>query len=287
MQLFENISMAFASVRSNKMRSLLTMLGIIIGIAAVIAIVTVGNSMTGSVTDSMSGMGVSNITVTVKQKTSGDTQGTAQGVTLRRFMDETPGESDRITDAMIHDFYAAFPDKVDHFEYTVDVGQETISKYGDPTTTIKASVSGVNHDTLANKDDDSQILYGRWLDDAKDAGRMLACVSEKFVTQAIGGSPQDAIGKSFTLQGSDGTLYTYFIVKLASKEFHITDSESTGVLQRLIESNDLTLYGLSNAVTRHSQDVESYDRASELESIGYSILTMPPRQWSRINRAAA
>ena len=184
MQLFENISMAFASVRSNKMRSLLTMLGIIIGIAAVIAIVTVGNSMTGSVTDSMSGMGVSNITVTVKQKTSGDTQGTAQGVTLRRFMDETPGESDRITDAMIHDFYAAFPDKVDHFEYTVDVGQETISKYGDPTTTIKASVSGVNHDTLANKDDDSQILYGRWLDDAKDAGRMLACVSEKFVTQA-------------------------------------------------------------------------------------------------------
>ena len=212
MQLFENISMAFASVRSNKMRSLLTMLGIIIGIAAVIAIVTVGNSMTGSVTDSMSGMGVSNITVTVKQKTSGDTQGTAQGVTLRRFMDETPGESDRITDAMIRDFYAAFSDKVDHFEYTVDVGQETTSKCGDPTTTIKASVSGVNHDTLANKDDDSQILYGRWLDDAKDAGRMLACVSEKFVTQAIGGSPQDAIGKSFTLQGSDGNLYTYFIV---------------------------------------------------------------------------
>ena len=66
MQLFENISMAFASVRSNKMRSLLTMLGIIIGIAAVIAIVTVGNSMTGSVTDSMSGMGVSNITVSIK-----------------------------------------------------------------------------------------------------------------------------------------------------------------------------------------------------------------------------
>lgn len=35
--------MALTSVRSNKMRSLLTMLGIIIGIAAVIAIETVGN----------------------------------------------------------------------------------------------------------------------------------------------------------------------------------------------------------------------------------------------------
>ena len=43
------------------------------------------------------------------------------------------------------------------------------------------------------------------------------------------------------------------VVKLASKEFHITDSESTGVLQRLIESNDLTLYGLSNAVTRRGK----------------------------------
>lgn len=43
MQLFENIGMALTSVRSNKMRSLLTMLGIIIGIAAVIAIETVGN----------------------------------------------------------------------------------------------------------------------------------------------------------------------------------------------------------------------------------------------------
>ena len=59
MQLFENIGMALTSVRSNKMRSLLTMLGIIIGIAAVIAIETVGNSMTGSVMDSMSGMGAS------------------------------------------------------------------------------------------------------------------------------------------------------------------------------------------------------------------------------------
>ena len=69
--------MALTSVRSNKMRSLLTMLGIIIGIAAVIAIETVGNSMTGSVMDSMSGMGASNISVTVTQKTSSDTSGCA------------------------------------------------------------------------------------------------------------------------------------------------------------------------------------------------------------------
>ena len=77
------------------------------------------------------------------------------------------------------------------------------------------------------------------------------------------------------------------IVRLASREFHITDDESTGVLQHLIEGNDLTLYGLSNAITRHSQDIENYDRATELESIGYNILSMPQRQWNRINQMAA
>ena len=77
------------------------------------------------------------------------------------------------------------------------------------------------------------------------------------------------------------------IVKLVSKDFHITDDESSGVLQRLIEGNDLTLYGLSNAVTRHSQDVKDYDRATALVGIGYNILSMPARQWSRINQMAA
>lgn len=77
------------------------------------------------------------------------------------------------------------------------------------------------------------------------------------------------------------------VVRLASREFHITDEESAGVLQHLIEGRDLTLYGLSNAITRHSQDVESYDRATELESIGYNVLSMPARQWNRINQMAA
>jgi len=77
------------------------------------------------------------------------------------------------------------------------------------------------------------------------------------------------------------------VVKLTGASFHIIEEECEGVLQHLIEGGSMTLYGLANAVTRFSQDVESYDRASELESIGYSILTMPPRQWSRINRAAA
>lgn len=210
MQLFENISMALASVKSNKMRSALTMLGIIIGIAAVIAIETVGNSMTGSVTDSMAGMGASNISVSVVQKSANDTSGTAQGVTLRRFMDSKPSDADLITDAMMQDFLTAFPGKVDHIELTQQVGSGTVAKYGDPTTTITATVSGANAATLENLDTDSQILCGRWLDDDKDAGCKVACVSEKFVEQAIGGTAQDAIGKAVTLT-INKDLYTFYI----------------------------------------------------------------------------
>ena len=210
MQLFENISMALASVKSNKMRSALTMLGIIIGIAAVIAIETVGNSMTGSVTDSMAGMGASNISVSVVQKSASDTSGTAQGVTLRRFMDSKPSDADLITDAMMQDFLDAFSGKVDHIELTQQVGSGTVAKYGDPTTTITATVSGANAATLENLDTDSQLLYGRWLDDEKDAGRKVACVSEKFVEQAIGGTAQEAIGKAVTLT-INKDLYTFYI----------------------------------------------------------------------------
>ena len=77
------------------------------------------------------------------------------------------------------------------------------------------------------------------------------------------------------------------VVHTAGRDFGITDTEQNGVLQRLIESDDLSLYGLANAVTRHSQDVESYDRATDLEGIGFNILSMPPRQWTRINQIAA
>lgn len=51
MNLFENIKMAIDSILSNKMRSFLTMLGIIIGISSVISIVSLGvggqNTITG------------------------------------------------------------------------------------------------------------------------------------------------------------------------------------------------------------------------------------------------
>lgn len=74
------------------------------------------------------------------------------------------------------------------------------------------------------------------------------------------------------------------LVKLASSSFGILEEEGKGVLQHLIEDGDFTLYGLANAVTRFSQDVESYDRATKLEEIGYSVMTMSPLLFQKINQ---
>ena len=52
MMIYENIRLALFSLKANKMRALLTMLGIIIGIGSVIAIMTVGDSVTSTVADS-------------------------------------------------------------------------------------------------------------------------------------------------------------------------------------------------------------------------------------------
>ena len=208
--LFEYLSMAFASIKSNKMRSLLTMLGIIIGIAAVIAIETVGNSLSSSVSDSMSGTGASSITVSLTQKSSSNSGSSSGGVRLRLFKNSSPDDKDLITDTMIEEFTETFPDKINYIEKTQQVGSATIGKVNEPDTTITATVSGVNQEALQSKESDTPILAGRWLDDTRDAGRYVCVVSEKFVQQAVGGSNADALGQKITLT-INKMPYTFYI----------------------------------------------------------------------------
>lgn len=73
------------------------------------------------------------------------------------------------------------------------------------------------------------------------------------------------------------------VVELTSRQYGFTKTEETDILQHLIEGGDLSLYGLSNAVTRASQDVPDYDRATALEGAGWQIATMPHDIWQSIN----
>ena len=73
------------------------------------------------------------------------------------------------------------------------------------------------------------------------------------------------------------------VVELTGKNCGLSTSEQDSILNYLIQGGDLSLYGLANAITRSSQDVESYDRATVLEGIGWNVATMPPDQWKEIN----
>ena len=76
------------------------------------------------------------------------------------------------------------------------------------------------------------------------------------------------------------------VIELTAKEYSINDDEGRGILGHLIDGGDLSLYGLANAVTRHAQDVESYDRSTELEATGYRIMTMAPALFKRLTADA-
>lgn len=63
--ILQSMKMAWHAVVSNKLRSFLTMLGIIIGVVALIVLVSIANGATSSVTDQISSMGSSYLTVTI------------------------------------------------------------------------------------------------------------------------------------------------------------------------------------------------------------------------------
>ncbi|MFZ3070622.1 MAG: ABC transporter permease [Anaerolineaceae bacterium] len=63
MSIFENFRIAMRAIGANKLRSSLTMLGIIIGVAAVVALMSVGEGATSGITSQVEGMGTNLITV--------------------------------------------------------------------------------------------------------------------------------------------------------------------------------------------------------------------------------
>jgi hypothetical protein len=75
------------------------------------------------------------------------------------------------------------------------------------------------------------------------------------------------------------------VVEVVQKKFQLTDKERSGVLTHLIKGGDLSRYGLLNAVTRAAQDVDSYDRSTELERIGGVVLELPKHDWELIANA--
>jgi hypothetical protein len=141
-----------------------------------------------------------------------------------------------------------------------------------------------NHVGRVNASDENFLLYSDKTLVADDRAFMLKIQDtvRAAVDEAVFGRVVDMMREASGARMNTNDIPA--IVKLASKDYGLTDSEGDGVLNHLIEDHNFTLYGLANAVTRHSQDIDSYDRATVLEGVGYEMLAMDPQRWNRLNR---
>ena len=189
MMLYENMRLAFSSLKANKMRALLTMLGIIIGISSVIAIMTVGDSISSELTETLSGMGVNNIDV---------------GVSVRPEFDES-GEKLTAADVkwlsrdMILDFSKQYEDELRAVSISAQVGNGRVV---DGNLSANVTISGESLGTFVI--DKTELLRGRYFTEAETASASkVAIVSDKLVDNMFEGNLNDAIGQSISVEIGD------------------------------------------------------------------------------------
>jgi hypothetical protein len=74
-------------------------------------------------------------------------------------------------------------------------------------------------------------------------------------------------------------------VEVLGKSEQLSEGEQENVLQHLAAGGDLTRWGVLSAVTRTAEDVDSYDRATELEELGGKLLTYSDSDWRALANA--
>ncbi len=169
------LTMALRSISANKLRAVLTMLGIIIGVMALVVLVSLVSGATGTITDAVSDLGSSMITVTVS-----DDKG--QPITLdvlRDWMNSEENLGDMAayqTDTMIGKHGS---------EYS------SVTVYG--TTPAYYGIQGM------------QLSMGRWLKQTDVDNHSYVCIiNETMATDLIG--YEDCVGQTLSLNGVEYTV---------------------------------------------------------------------------------
>jgi Domain of unknown function (DUF932) len=72
------------------------------------------------------------------------------------------------------------------------------------------------------------------------------------------------------------------VLEVTARRFSLNEGEKAGIMKHLIQGGDLTRWGLANAITRAAQDVDSYDRSTELESFGGDLIELPSHDWKTL-----
>ena len=176
MNILESLSLAVKNIVSSKTRTLLTMLGIIIGVAAVIVIVGLGNGLEGYVTDSFSSMGTNTLTVMVLSRGS------------TRTME-------------VEDVYGIVAENSQYLDLCSPTASLSGSvKVGADTTS--SSVTGVSEDYFSIQG--YEVSRGRGLQYSDIATRTKVCVVGAYLDQAYFGG--NAVGQTLRVGGQSLTI---------------------------------------------------------------------------------
>ena len=183
--MLQSFKLAIKSIRSNKMRSFLTMLGIIIGVASVIILVSLVNAYMSYMTESFASLGTNQISVNMINLSSRSVS-----------VDE------------MYEFYEEHTDLFDHMTPMVSVS--TTVKHSSDTMS-STSVSGVSEDYLAIKDYD--LVQGRNIQYSDITSRQKVCVIGYYVASELYGSPEKAIDETIKIGG-----YAYRVVGVVKRQ---------------------------------------------------------------------
>ena len=240
--------MALASIMANKMRALLTMLGIIIGIGSVIAIRTVGNSVTETFSESMSSMGATNISVGVTQRKTETVRGGESGLEFRGRRDrKIPEEKDYITDEMIDEFRVEFADDIENILLSESIGSGRIT-----VGRNSALVSMIGGDEGYFNGQNLELVAGREIGDKAQKGGKAVCLISDYAAEKLLGTENydDIIG--WKLQVVSGrTFYDFTVVG-------VYKLEDTGMLFGGNEDRETTLYTTLGCAKSRTH-VDGYD----------------------------
>ncbi|MDD4286713.1 MAG: ABC transporter permease, partial [Eubacteriales bacterium] len=150
MLLMENIKLALSSIKMNKMRSFLTMLGIIIGISSVIAITSIGASAEAVVSKEFQSFGMNNMYVYLNWEV---------------IRDQPIQYADLILPEDIEALQARFPDDILYVAPSISASSET--KVG--RVRGKLGMTGVAADY--NKFFHMEMIHGRMINQSDLDGK--------------------------------------------------------------------------------------------------------------------
>lgn len=186
------------------MRALLTMLGIIIGIGAVIAIFTVGNSLTISVEESLQSMGSNDVYVTVSQRNQEhDYSLLIDGVEYEvSDNDAEMTDTDYITGDMIHEMYERFQDDIYAINISHSAGSGT-AQVADQTARVSLTGTSVGYFITSPID----IVAGTMFSALDYNNQNMVCLIESgLVDDLFGGDSKAAVGSEIEVELEESNI---------------------------------------------------------------------------------